>query len=110
MDNQETASTTRQAGVAADKLWQYQLRKENKALLEQLQENERRRQFYEAEADKKAKECADSIIALETKISEHEREKTRIDRAVKDMEMGQKTFKSGMMNFLQGRNPEGWSD
>ncbi len=36
MDRLQAVLSPKLAGVAADKLWQFQLRKENKALLEQL--------------------------------------------------------------------------
>jgi len=93
----------RLAPVASDKLWKHQLRKENKALLEQLQENERRRQSDAAEAAMKEKEIADRIMALESRISEIEREKNKDDQARKEFAKGEAAFKSDLKTFLEGR-------
>ena len=95
------------AAVAADKLWQFQLRKENKALLEQLQENERRRQLDASEAERKLKDSADRIIALESRLSEVEREKFRDDEARKEFMKADAAFKADFKNFLEGRLSEG---
>jgi hypothetical protein len=103
----QSSLTSNLAAVAGDKLWQFQLRKENKALLEQLQEIERRRQFDAAEAEKKLKESTDRIIALESRLSEIEREKNRDDQARKEFMKGDAAFKSDFKNFLEGRISEG---
>jgi hypothetical protein len=107
MDRMQTTLSPNRAAVAADKLWQFQLRKENKALLEQLQENERRRQFDAAEAERKLTESTNRIIALESRLSEIEREKTKDDQARAEFIKGDTAFKSDFKNFLEGRISQG---
>ena len=89
-----------------NKLWQFQLRKENKVLLEQMQEHEKRRQFDAAESDRKLKEGADKIIALESRLAEYERERTRDDQARKEFMKADAAFKAEFKNFLEGRVSE----
>jgi len=110
MDRLQAALSPKLASVAADKLWQFQLRKENKALLEQLQENERRRQFDAAESNKKLKENADRIIALESRLAQHEREKARDEQARKEFMKGDAAFKAMVKDYLERRVPEGMSE
>jgi hypothetical protein len=107
MEGLQVAMGPKMAAVAADKLWQFQLRKENKALLEQLQENERRRQLDASEAEKKLKDSADRIIALESRLSEVECEKSRDDEARKEFMKADAAFKADFKNFLEGRLSEG---
>jgi hypothetical protein len=107
MDPLQAAMSPKMGAVAADKLWQFQLRKENKALLEQLQEQERHRQFDAAEVDRKLKESADRIITLESRLSEVEREKARDNQARKEFIKGDAAFKAYIKNFLEGRLSEG---
>jgi hypothetical protein len=107
MDRLQVAMGPKMAAVAADKLWQFQLRKENKALLEQLQENERRRQLDASEAERKLKDSADRIITLESRLSEVEREKIRDDEARKEFMKADAAFKADFKNFLEGRLSEG---
>jgi len=107
MDRLQAALSPKLAGVAADKLWQFQLRKENKALLEQIQEIERRRQSDAAEANRKFKETADRMIALESRVAEHEREKTKSEQAVKHFMKEGAAFKAIVKDFLEGGVPEG---
>ena len=108
MDRLQSALNPNLAAAAADKLWQFQLRKENQALLEQLKENERRRQFDAAEAERKHKENADRIIALESRLSEVEREKIKDDQARMEFMKGDAAFKSNLKSFLEPRVSEGW--
>lgn len=107
MDRLQAALSPKPAAVATDKLWQFQLRKENKALLEQLQENERRRQYDTAESDRKLKESADKIIALESRLAEHDREKIKDDQARREFMKEDAAFKTNLKNFLEGRLSEG---
>jgi hypothetical protein len=110
MDRLQTALSPKNVKVAAsaaDTLWQFQLRKENKALLEQIQEQERRRQVDAAEADRKFKESANRIIALESRISEMERERVREEQARKVFIKGDAAFKAELKSFLEGRFSEG---
>ncbi|KAE9381500.1 hypothetical protein N431DRAFT_425071 [Stipitochalara longipes BDJ] len=106
MDRLQTTLSPKLAGVATDKLWQFQLRKENKALLDQIQENERRRQFDTTEADRKLKESTDRITALESRLAKYEREKTREDQARRDFMKEDAAFKTNLKNFLEGRVSE----
>ena len=109
MDRLQAALSPKLAGVAADKLWQFQLRKENKALLELVQENERRSQLDTAEASRKHKESTDRIIALESRLAEHEREKARDEQARKEFMKEDAAFKVMVKGFLEGRVTEGTS-
>lgn len=97
------------AAVAADKLWQFQLRKENKALLEMMQELERRRESDAAEVASKQKESTDRIIALELRLSEFEREKIKNEHVQREFAKADAAFKSDMKSFLEGRISEGKS-
>lgn len=107
MDLLQTALSPQIATAAADKLWQFQLRKENMALLEQIREQESLRQVAAAEANKKFKESADRIIALESRISELERERARDVQARKEFMKGDAAFKAELKHFLDGRFSEG---
>jgi DNA repair exonuclease SbcCD ATPase subunit len=108
MDRLQSGLNPNLAATVADKLWQFQLRKENKAILDQLQENERRRQADAAEAERKLKESANRIKALESRLSEVEREKIKEDQARKEFMKVDAAFKANFKTFLEGRLYEGW--
>jgi hypothetical protein len=107
MDRLQTAPSPKMAAIMADKLWQFQLRKENKALLEQILELESRHQFDAAEADRKHNESADQIVALESRLAEIEREKNRNDQVWNGFMKEDGAFKANVKTFLEGRLSEG---
>lgn len=59
--------------VAADRLWQFQLRKENKAILSQLQSSEQKRQLMLEENERRFKVSEEKMARLESKLAELER-------------------------------------
>ncbi|TQS37530.1 hypothetical protein Golomagni_01991 [Golovinomyces magnicellulatus] len=70
----DTSSSISVHEMATDKLWRFQLRKENRAILVELQENERRRKSL-LEANRKRFEIAEEkILLLESKIAQLEQE------------------------------------
>ncbi|RKF55365.1 hypothetical protein GcC1_204005 [Golovinomyces cichoracearum] len=70
----DTSSSISAFEMATDKLWRFQLRKENKAILVELQENERRRKSL-LEANQKRFEVAEEkIFKLELKVAQLEKE------------------------------------
>lgn len=59
--------------VAADRLWQFQLRKENKAILSQLQSSEQKRQLMLEENERRFQVSEEKMARLESKLAELER-------------------------------------
>ncbi|SZF00283.1 unnamed protein product [Blumeria hordei] len=59
--------------VAADRLWQFQLRKENKAILSQLQSSEQKRRLILEENERRFQVSEEKIARLESKLAELER-------------------------------------
>ena len=53
----------------ADRLWEHQLRRENKALLEQIKEIGKRREADYAESERKRQETEERLDAIETKLT-----------------------------------------
>jgi hypothetical protein len=71
----------------ADRLWTFQLRKENAALLKLLEECKRQQQIIDAENKRKIKEGEERLAALEAKEVEYERQKQReLEALIKDRE------------------------
>jgi len=101
------------AAVAADKLWQLQLRKENKAILEKLQENEKLIQSGGAEANRKTEAGEAKIVTLEARLAEDERKREALekmlDQAQKEHRREIAALKLAMKDMIEGRISNGKS-
>ena len=85
----------------ADRLWTFQLRKENRALLELLEESKRQQQVIDAENRRKIKEGEERLAALEAKEVEYERQKQRELEALSKDREEVASMKAQMESFLR---------
>ncbi|KAI1003576.1 hypothetical protein K3495_g4636 [Podosphaera aphanis] len=96
------------AEVAADRLWQFQLRKENKTILDRLETNEQMKEMLHQKTEKKLQEGEEKLKRLEARISELERECLSKKQAFENFKLEQKSqiaeIKQQIKQFLESRN------
>jgi len=85
----------------ADRLWTFQLRKENAALLKLLEESKRQQQVIDAENKRKIKEGEERLAALEAKEVEYELQKQRELEALSKDREEVASMKAQMESFLR---------
>ena len=91
------------ANVPADMLWKLQLRKENAALLERLEEYKRQHVATDSESKRKLKEGEERLDALEVMTAKHELE-LRKEQEAHDRFTGEiASLKSQMECFLRSQ-------
>ena len=88
-------------GTPADRLWTFQLRKENAVLLELLEESKRQQQVTDAENKRKIKEGEERLAALEAKEVEYELQKQRELQALSKDREEVASMKAQMESFLR---------
>jgi hypothetical protein len=85
----------------ADRLWTFQLRKENADLLKLLQESKRQQQAADAENKRKIKEGEERLTALEAKEVEYELQKQRELEALRKDREEVASIRAQMESFLR---------
>ncbi|POS86813.1 hypothetical protein EPUL_001264 [Erysiphe pulchra] len=95
------------AHVAADRLWQFQLRKENKAILDELQDHENKRKSLLETNQKRFEAGEERILKLEAKIVQLEQEHSKKMQAWEKFKNEQRAqtaeLKMQIRLFLQAR-------
>jgi hypothetical protein len=93
--------------VGVDQLWKFQIRKENTALLEKLESNEKLIHAIAAENNRKVQEAQERITELEAKVTKIEaEEKKYIQRREKQSEEIA-TVKAQMKKFRERHTSDG---
>jgi septal ring factor EnvC (AmiA/AmiB activator) len=106
---QPSVSTSSTIETAKDRLWEFQLRKENKAILQEIKIAAKDRQKDQAEYERKMKASSGRIDALEAKLADLERlYKEHAHAREKWMEEAA-AFKSSMANVLAQHLNEGFT-
>jgi flagellar motility protein MotE (MotC chaperone) len=91
------------ADLAANKLWEYQLRRENKVILQEIKEAAKRREANNAEAERKTNVLDERIAALEAKVAEFERMYKEDEKARAKWNEEAVALRSAMAGFLAGQ-------
>ncbi|KAE8441349.1 hypothetical protein EG329_005498 [Mollisiaceae sp. DMI_Dod_QoI] len=96
-------TTQSTAEIAANSLWEYQLRKENRAILEQIRKIGDKRDAEVSENMKRFQEGEKRRLALEARVLELEREQKLQDARVAEHKKQCAAKLVDMENFLRGR-------
>lgn len=109
MASVQTPASTNQstAEMAANTLWEYQLRKENKAILEQIRKYGDKRDADVAENMKRFQEGEKRRLALEARVVELERDRRLQDARAAEHKKECAAKLAELENFLKGRVTEG---
>lgn len=99
--NQSTAE------MAANTMWEYQLRKENKAILDQIRKYGEKRDADVAENMKRFQEVEKRRLALEARITELERDQKLQDARAAEHKKECAAKLAEMENFFKGRVNDG---
>ncbi len=94
---------------ATDRLWEYQLRREHKVILEQIRDVEAQRDTELAEYRRTCEDALQKYIALQNRVEEIERHHTEWDRTVEEHENRIAELKNDITQFLTPRVSAGWS-
>lgn len=105
----QTPASTNQstAEMAANTMWEYQLRKENKAILEQIRKYGDKRDADVAENMKRFQEGEKRRLALEARVAELERDQKLQDARAAEHKKECAARLQELENFLKGRVTEG---
>ncbi|CZR51194.1 uncharacterized protein PAC_01069 [Phialocephala subalpina] len=91
------------AEMAANTMWEYQLRKENKAILDQIRKYGEKRDADVAENMKRFQEVEKRRLALEARVTELERDQKLQDAHAAEHKKECAAKLAEMENFLKGR-------
>lgn len=107
--NQAEASSSAAGGAEAgkDRLWEFQLRRENKSILQEIRSAAKNREMDQAEFVRQTKAARDRLTALETRLAELEHARKEDEKARENWMKDAAAFKSSMADFLSGRLNEG---
>jgi septal ring factor EnvC (AmiA/AmiB activator) len=101
-----SGTTGHAAQHGADMLWQHQLRKESAALLERLDECNRRIEIVNSETNKKLQDAAERISTLEAKLSKIDSEGKKIKEAKEKWDADLAALKTQMGIISESRTSE----
>lgn len=107
--NQAEASSSTAGGAEAgkDRLWEFQLRRENKSILQEIRTAAKHREIDQVEFARQTKAASERLFALETKVAELEHARKEDEKAREKWMDDAAAFKSSMADFLSGRLSEG---
>jgi DNA repair ATPase RecN len=85
---------------AADRLWEHQLRKENRAILDQLKELEKQRRNADDEILRKVQESEERLDAMEARLSEVDAELKKYSKSAAEAKMVRSVTIEDIQNLM----------